>query len=494
MIISSNNNSNNYDSSNSNDHDVVVIYIPITAIKEDQYYPSLLPSIDKEDYEILKEDIMKNGIDTALVINNDNVLLDGYTRLRIAKEIGLKEVPCIIKHFNDRLEEEVFILRTNLKRRHLDTAQKYEILLKIMEKEQEISRKRSLMNLKPFRDGNNNDNSNNNNNNNNNSNNDDNDNNSNNIASDTEWLPRRHSGGVRERLAKKYHVSTKTISKIKQIKEATKNDIEIARLWQEALQKKRSIDSVYRRLKEKEARANVKPIIEEGKVKIEDLANVTIFYGEFQEVLKSIPDNSIDLIFTDPPYSEKYLDLVKDLFLLASRLLKPSGYLAIMYGQNHMDKFFKVFENCNDNGNGKLRYYWTIAMHMPDGQELFYMKNAVIRWKPIFIFQKEPFTVLEHRFEDYISRPKPDKSVHEWKQDIESAMYVINTFSKEGDVVLDPMVGAGTTIEASLMLNRRCIAVEKDNELYEMLLRRFSINKGNAMATTATSSNSSTTK
>jgi DNA modification methylase len=131
---------------------------------------------------------------------------------------------------------------------------------------------------------------------------------------------------------------------------------------------------------------------------------------------------------------------------------------------------------------------------MPDGQELFYMKNAVIRWKPIFIFQKLPAVILEHMFEDYISRPKPDKSVHEWKQDLESAMYVINTFSKEGDTILDPMVGTGTTIEASLMLKRRCIAVEKDRELYEMLLRRFSINKGNAMATTATSSNSSTTK
>ena len=477
---------------NGSNNNNTIVYLPVIAIKEDQHYTSLLPSIDAEKYAQLKDDIMKNGIKLPLIINKNNILLDGYTRLRIAKELQLKEVPCIIKSFNDRLEEELYILTINYYRRDLNTAQKYEILLKIMEKEQEISKRRSLMNLKPFRDGNNDDN----NNNNNDSNSNNNDNNNNNIASDTEELPRRPSGKVRERLAKKYHISTKTISKIKQIKEATKNDTEIAKLWQEALQKKRSIDSVYRRLKEKEARANIRPIIEEGKVKVEDLAKVTIFHGEFQEVLKDIPDNSIDLIFTDPPYAEKHLDLVKDLFLLASRLLKPSGYLAIMYGQNHLDEFFKVFENCNDNGNGnKLRYYWTIAVHMPDGQELFYMKNAVIRWKPIFIFQKEPFTVLEHRFEDYISRPKPDKSVHEWKQDLESAMYVINTFSKEGDTILDPMVGSGTTVEASLILKRKCIAVEKDNELYETLLRRFSINKGNAMATTpTTSSNSSTTK
>jgi DNA modification methylase len=64
-------------------------------------------------------------------------------------------------------------------------------------------------------------------------------------------------------------------------------------------------------------------------------------------------------------------------------------------------------------------------------------------------------------------------------------MYVISSFSKEGDTILDPLVGSGTTIEASLMLKRRCIAVEKDKELHEMLLRRFSNNSnGNAIATT----------
>jgi 16S rRNA G966 N2-methylase RsmD len=470
---------------NGSNNNNTIVYLPITAIKEDQQYSSLLPTIDSEKYSQLKDDIMKNGIKFPLVINSNNILLDGYTRLKIAKELQLKELPCIIKSFNDRLEEELYILTINYYRRDLNAAQKYEILLKIMEKEQEISKRRSLMNLKQFKgtmtetgssmtdlrrcinviDTPHTEQDKQHNNNNNNS----------NIASDTEERLGSPSGKVRERLAKKYHVSTKTISKVKQIKEAIKNDIEIARLWQEALQKKRSIDSVYRRLKEKEARANVKPIIEEGKAKIEDLANVTILHGEFQEVLKTIPSDSIDLIFTDPPYSEKYLDLVKDLFLLASRVLKPSGYLAIMYGQNHLDRFFKVFENSNDNGNGsKLRYYWTIAIHMPDGQELFYAKNVVIRWKPIFIFQKLPAVTLEHKFEDYISRPKPNKDIHEWRQDLESAIHVISSFSNEGSIILDPMVGTGTTIEASLILKRRCIAVEKDKELYEMLLRRFS--------------------
>ena len=466
--------------SNSNNHDTIV-YLPITSIKENRQYSSLLFPIKGKEYEDLKQSISENGIKVPLFINNKNILLDGYTRLRIARELGLKEVPCTVLTFDNELEEQLFIIDINEQRRQLNTAQKAILADKRLEILTQLGKQKRLLNLKPFRDDN------------------DNNKNNNNIASDTDSFPGKESvvNDAWRTVTSTSKVSSKTLIKKRKIEKKAEEDPEIARLWQEAINGECSLDSVYRRVIEKEARANVRPIIEEGKVKIEDLANVTILHGDFREVLKSIPSNSIDLIFTDPPYSEKYLDLVKDLFLLASRVLKPSGFLAVMYGQNHLDEFFKVFESCNSNNKGnntKLRYYWTIAIHMPDGQELFYMKNAVIRWKPIFIFQKLPAVILEHMFEDYISRPKPDKSVHEWKQDLESAMYVINTFSKEGDTILDPMVGTGTTIEASLMLKRRCIAVEKDRELYEMLLRRFSINKGNAMATTATSSNSSTTK
>jgi len=444
---------------NSNNNNTIV-YLPISAIKEDQQYSSLLPSIDSEKYSQLKDDIMENGIKLPLVINSNNILLDGYTRLRIARELQLKEVPCIIKTFNDRLEEELYILTINYYRRDLNTAQRGELLLKIMEKEQEISKRRSLMNLKPFRDGNK-------------------DmmtetgssmtNNKSSMTNCTEVGSESTSGRVRDRIAKENKMSIHTIDKIKKITDEAKRDAKIAEYWQEAKDGKRSINSVFKKVKEKEIRESIKHVVEEGKARLEDLKNITILYGDFRDVLKTIPDNSIDLIFTDPPYSKKHLDLVKDLFLLASKVLKPSGFLAVMYGQNHLDEFFKVFIENNNN----LRYYWTISLNLPESRELLNTKNAVIGWKPIFVFQKLPEVAVEHRFRDRISEPKPDKDIHEWKQDFKSAIHVISSFSKENDVVLDPMVGTGTTVEACLILNRKCIAVEKDKELYDVLLKRF---------------------
>jgi len=463
-MSNSNNNDNNYDR---------IVFLPIDSIKEEQHYSTLLPSIDAVKYSQLKDDIMKNGIKLPLVINSSNILLDGYTRLRIARELGLKELPCIIKTFDDRLEEELYILTINYYRRDLNTAQRGELLLRIMEKEQEISKRRSLMNLKPFRDimteiGSSM---------------------TNNKSLITNITGEGHgtpSGRVRERIAKEYKISTRTIDKIKRITEEAKRDAKIAEYWQEAKEGKRSINSVFRKVKEKEIRENIKHVIEEGKASLDDLKNIRIIHGDFRDVLKTIPNDSIDLIFTDPPYSKKDIDLVKDLFLLASRVLKPSGFIAVMYGQNHLDIFFKVFlENSNN-----LRYYWTISLNLPESRELLNTKNAVIGWKPIFIFQKLPEIAVEHRFRDRISEPKPDKDIHEWKQDLRSAVHVISSFSKENDIVLDPMVGTGTTVEACLMLKRRCIAVEKDDEIYDVLLKRFGNTNNNNSHNNSNNNNS----
>jgi len=442
---------------------VEIFNIPITTIKEDKHYSKLLYPISNNEYEALKKDIADNGIKVPLIINDKNILLDGYTRLRIAKELLLDIVPCIVKCFNDPLEEQLFILTVNAYRRHLNTAQKALIALKLLEIEQGKNRLKKLMNLKQY----------------------------NNIANtrmyhivnnnetimtdignsvdSSEVRHERTSVRSIRKISKQLRLSDRTIDKARKIVEVASKDPKIAELWQEALQGKRSIQAVYERVKQKEAREDVKQFIEENKARLDSIFNgkVKILLGDFREVLKSIPDNSIDMVFTDPPYSKDFIPYLNDLASLVSRVLKPSGFIAVMYGQAFLPELFDAFKV------SKIRYHWVIALHMPDSREIFYTKRIRIHWKPIVVFQKEPYVNVSAELDDYISMPKPNKDVHEWKQDLGSAMHVIKTLTKEGDVVLDPMVGTGTTIEAALMLNRRVIAVEKDKELYDMLLKRY---------------------
>lgn len=77
------------------------------------------------DFDALKEDIRKNGIKTELHITPDYVVLCGHQRLKAAKELGLKTIPCkIVSGLKTEEQEKEYIIKDNLLRRHLTTEQR----------------------------------------------------------------------------------------------------------------------------------------------------------------------------------------------------------------------------------------------------------------------------------------------------------------------------------------------------------------------------------
>ena len=58
--------------------------------------------------------------------------------------------------------------------------------------------------------------------------------------------------------------------------------------------------------------------------------------------------------------------------------------------------------------------------------------------------------------------------------------FFVKLFTKEGDVVLDPFVGSGTTAMACRELNRRCIGIEIKEEYAEIARRRVSLGMADA--------------
>ena len=73
--------------------------------------------------------------------------------------------------------------------------------------------------------------------------------------------------------------------------------------------------------------------------------NYKLIYGDFiEQSQKEIPDNSIDLIFTDPPYGKEYLPLYQELAKLAVRVLKPGGSLVFFVGHIILDQVIQIFQ------------------------------------------------------------------------------------------------------------------------------------------------------
>ena len=49
-------------------------------------------------------------------------------------------------------------------------------------------------------------------------------------------------------------------------------------------------------------------------------------------MIQQVPDESVDLILTDPPYAGRYAPLITDLSRVAQRVLKPEGWLIVISG------------------------------------------------------------------------------------------------------------------------------------------------------------------
>lgn len=120
---------------------------PVDEIVVRQAYRNLLPRPGEEDFKRLREGIDRDGLDSSqpLIVNSDLVLLDGYTRLQIARELKLEWVWVTYRDFEDERAEQLFIIKANLARRHLNTAQRAELGLRLLEIEQGKARERQRL-------------------------------------------------------------------------------------------------------------------------------------------------------------------------------------------------------------------------------------------------------------------------------------------------------------------------------------------------------------
>jgi len=110
--------------------------VSIDDIKEVPEYKELMP--ENNSYEELKGSIQQLGFLDPIIINKNYEILDGYTRYRIAKELGIKKIPVEIYETSGREEELDIIASFNLKRRHLSKDEIITLIDKITEKKKAL--------------------------------------------------------------------------------------------------------------------------------------------------------------------------------------------------------------------------------------------------------------------------------------------------------------------------------------------------------------------
>ena len=114
--------------------------LPIEDIKPEKLKPNpnnkIFDPLSGKDYERLKEDIRERGIIDPLICDKSFTLLTGHNRLRIALELGLKEIPVRkIKSELSPKEEKKFLVLDNLLRRQLSPPEKESLILEFYKDE-----------------------------------------------------------------------------------------------------------------------------------------------------------------------------------------------------------------------------------------------------------------------------------------------------------------------------------------------------------------------
>ena len=240
---------------------------------------------------------------------------------------------------------------------------------------------------------------------------------------------------------------------------------------------------------------------------------IEILKGDCLELMKSIPDGSIDAIITDPPYGTTACkwDSVIDFDLMweqLNRIIKPNGAI-VLFGSEPFSSSLRM----SNIKNYKYDWKWEKSQgvnfaqcnHMPMSvyEDIIVFgifglsKNAKIQ--PIYNPQgikeinkkKKAKTSTEHRvcknnndhvqkFGNYprqIQKFKSERGYHPTQKPILLMEYLIRTYTNENETVLDFTMGSGSTLVACQNLNRNGIGIEQDEEYFNTAWRRLEQNE-----------------
>lgn len=265
-----------------------------------------------------------------------------------------------------------------------------------------------------------------------------------------------------------------------------------------------------------------------------DIDLLTMHHGDCLDKLRTIPDSSVDLVFTSPPYAEQrsheYLGMgagsyVHWFCLVAQeikRILKTSGSF-----------FLNLNPHCEHGERQLYVYKLVIALREDVGfkfqDEYVWYKSATPRkrhhrlwdaWEPIWFFSKgsKPYinckaiekyskSTFGHKkgwasfnnvtgnvggYHDItkqrIGKTMPDNVLyfptvlmvkdkqfaHPAKFPVELADFIVKGYCPPDGVVCDPFMGSGTTAQATLALGMQCIGIEVNEDFVQMTKDRIS--------------------
>jgi len=195
--------------------------------------------------------------------------------------------------------------------------------------------------------------------------------------------------------------------------------------------------------------------------------NVQLIHGDFTILGDRIQDESVDLIFTDPPYlQDDSISLYEQVSKLGKRVLKDGGACLVYAYQSFLPEVISVMSR-------HLNYWWIISVNYRGKHGHNHSKGVFVQWKPLLFFVKGKSRSETEPVSDCIKGDYPEKALHPWTQDTAETDYYIHHLTPVDGVVLDCMMGTGTTGVSALNCGRKFIGIEIDRERFKITSKRI---------------------
>ncbi|MFT6557904.1 DNA-methyltransferase [Sneathiella sp.] len=229
-----------------------------------------------------------------------------------------------------------------------------------------------------------------------------------------------------------------------------------------------------------------------------------ILTGDACQELVRLDDNSVDLIVADPPYNlgknygnnkdlkdkEDYQKFTRSWLVEAHRVLKPGGSLYCFMGVKFIARLYLLLEDdLQMTPQGWITWHYTQGMGRKKGFSprhediLWFSKgeNALFNLDEVRVPQKyfrkrnnmtgaNPGDVWQFSHVHYCAAERQPHPTQKPEALIER---IIAASSKEGDLVLDPFMGSGTTARVAQILGRRSIGFDINPDYVALTQQRL---------------------
>ena len=196
------------------------------------------------------------------------------------------------------------------------------------------------------------------------------------------------------------------------------------------------------------------------------LKDVRLYNLSIADLEKKLEPESVDCVFTDPPYDKAGVDakVYEQLASFAGKVLKPGGCLVSLAGNMYLPDVLRQITE-----DARLKWNFLLSLSLSGGPTArLNAARAFVASKPVLWLRKPPWRKDQDYIRNLIKAPdvkeSPSGTFHKWAQSVGAMSAVLRQFAFPGDTVVDPFCGGGALVIAAHRRGCKVIASDIDPE------------------------------